>query len=76
MLASGLLVVHDTGRGGKDNLAESTRWQNLRNETLNLAERDRVTWADDTSLVDTSVELNDNLAAAVVINNLELANVT
>jgi len=34
------------------------------------------TWGDDTGLVETTVQLNDDLAGTVVVNDLELADVT
>lgn len=51
MLASGLLVVHDTGRGGQDDEAELTRGQQLDNPLLELTELDVVAGVDDTALV-------------------------
>ena len=75
MLASGLLVVHDTGRGGQDNVAELTGGQQLDDPLLEVGETDVVSGGDDTSLVETAVQLNDNLARSVVVNLLELANV-
>ena len=75
VLPPGLLVVHDTGRGGKDNITELTRGQQLDNPLLHVAELDVVAGGDDTGLVDAAVELDDNLAVAVVVDLLELANV-
>lgn len=75
MLPPSLLVVHDTGRGGEDDVAELTRWQELDNPLLEVVELDVVAWADDTGLVEAAVELDDDLAVAVVINLLELSNV-
>lgn len=75
MLSTGLLVVHDTSRGGEDDVAELTSRQQLDNPLLELGETDVVAGRDDTSLVETAVELDDNLAGAVVIDLLELANV-
>jgi hypothetical protein len=75
VLATGLLVVHDTSRGGEDDVAELTRRQELGNPLLELAELDVVAGRDAASLVDASVELDDDLARAVVVNLLELANV-
>lgn len=75
MLSTGLLVVHDTGRGGEDDVAELTGRQQLDNPLLELGETDVVAGRDDTSLVETAVELDDDLAGAVVIDLLELANV-
>ena len=70
-----LLVVHDTSRGGQDDVAELTRWQQLDDPLLHVAELDVVAGRDDTGLVDAAVELDDNLAVAVVVDLLELANV-
>lgn len=75
MLSTGLLVVHDTSRGGEDNVAELTGGQQLDNPVLEVGETDVVAGRDDTSLVETAVQLDDNLAGAVVIDLLELANV-
>lgn len=75
MLAAGLLVVHDTGRGGQDDIAELTSGQQLDDPLLEIGETDVVSGRDDTSLVETAVQLNDNLAGAVVVDLLELANV-
>jgi hypothetical protein len=76
VLATGLLVVHDTSRGGEDDVAELTRRQELGNPLLELTELDVVAGRDAAGLVDASVELDDDLAGAVVVNLLELANVT
>lgn len=75
MLATGLLVVHDTSRGGKDDVTELTRGEQLNNPLLEVTELDVVAGADNASLVETAVELDDDLARAVVVNLLELANV-
>ena len=75
MLATSLLVVHDTGGGGQDNVTELTRGEELDDPLLNIAELDVVAGRDDTGLVDAAVKLDDNLAVAVVIDLLELANV-
>jgi hypothetical protein len=75
VLAASLLVVHDTGRGGQDDETELTGGKELDDPLLDIAELDVVAGGDDTGLVDAAVELDDNLAVAVVINLLELANV-
>jgi len=75
VLATGLLVVHDAGRGGEDNVAELTGGEELDNPLLELAEADVVAGGDDTALVEAAVELNDDLAGAVVVDLGELANV-
>ena len=75
MLAAGLLVIHDTGRGGQDNVAELTSGQQLGDPVLEVGETDVVAGGDDTSLVETAVELDNDLARTVVVDLLELANV-
>jgi hypothetical protein len=75
VLSPGLLVVEDTSGGGKDDVAELTGRKQLDNPLLEIAELDVVAGGDDTGLVETSIELDDDLAVAVVVNLLELANV-
>ena len=75
MLATSLLVVHDTGGGGQDNVTELTRGEELDDPLLNIAELDVVAGGDDTGLVDAAVKLDNDLAVAVVVDLLELANV-
>ena len=76
MSSTGLLVVHDTGRGSEDDVAELTRGKELDDPLLEVAELDVVARADNTGLVEATSQLNDDLAVAVVIDLLELANVT
>ena len=75
VLPPGLLVVHDTSRGGENNVTELTRGEQLDDPLLHVAELDVVAGGDDTGLVDAAVELDDDLAVAVVVDLLELANV-
>lgn len=75
VLPPGLLVVHDTSRGGQDNVTELTRRQEPDNPLLKVGDLDGVAGRDASSLVNTAVKLDDDLAGPVVINLLELANV-
>lgn len=75
VLSAGLLVVHDTSRGGEDDVAELTGREQLDNPLLEVGEADVVAGRDDTGLVEAAVELDNDLAGAVVIDLLELANV-
>lgn len=75
VLATSLLVVHDTSRGGQDEVTKLTRGQELGGPGLEVTELNGVAGVDDTALVQTAVELDDDLARAVVVNFLELANV-
>lgn len=75
VLPTGLVMVQHTGRGGQDNDTERTSGQQLFHPVFNPAQGYVETGRDDTALVDPAQELNDNLAAAVIINELVLANV-
>jgi len=75
MLAAGLLMIHDTERGSQDDEAELTGGQQVGDPLLHIVELDVKTGRDDTALVQAAVQLNDNLASAVVVDDLELTNV-
>lgn len=75
MLSPGLLVVHDASGGSQDNIAELTRRKQLDNPLLEVTDANVVAGRDDTSLVETAVELDNDLAGAVVVDLLELADV-
>ncbi len=75
MLPPRLLVIHDTGRRSQDNVPKLTRRQQVDDPLLHIAQLHVVARGDDTRLVDAAVELDDNLAVAVVVDLLELADV-
>ena len=75
MLATSLLVVHDTSGGSQDDETELTRRKELGGPLLEVTELDGVAGVDDTALVETTVKLDNDLAGTVVIDLLELANV-
>ena len=52
VLSPGLLMVHNTGRGGENDVAELTGWQELDDPLLKITELDVVARRDDTSLVE------------------------
>lgn len=69
-------MVHDTSGGGENDETELTSWEELDNPLLEVVKTDVVAWGDDTSLVEAAVKLDDDLAGAVVIDLLELSDVT
>lgn len=75
MLSSGFLVVHDSGGGGKDDVTELTGWEEVDDPFLEISNADVEAWGDDTALVETAVELDNNLAGAVVVDFFEFTNV-
>ena len=52
VLSPRLLVVHNAGGGGENDVAELTRWQELDDPLLHVDELDVVAGADDAGLVD------------------------
>lgn len=75
VFSAGLLVIHDTRRGGKNHVAVRTSRKHVRHPALNLGERNAETRRHNPALVDTAIERDNNLASAVVIDNVELADV-
>ena len=75
VLSASLFVVHDTVGSGQDELTELTRREQIRSELLDLSNLDVESRGDHTALVQTSQEVDNNLAAPVVINDLEVTNV-
>jgi len=72
----GLLVIHDAGRGREYEVPELTRRKQVCDPLFNVLELDVKTGADDATLVETTYEIDNNLAAAVIVNDFELTNVT
>ncbi|KAF1763329.1 hypothetical protein GCK72_011595 [Caenorhabditis remanei] len=76
MLSSGLLVIHDSGGGGKDEVSELTGWKKSVGVLLQVVKTDVESWRDDGGLVETSGEVDDDLSGAVVVDDLELSDVS
>lgn len=76
VLTTGLLVGHDTVRGGEDEGTELTGRKELVGPLLNVVEGAIEAGGDDTRLVQAAQKVDDDLAGAVVIDNLELSDVT
>lgn len=67
---------HDTVRGGEDEGTELTGRKELVGPLLNVVEGAVEAGRDDTRLVQAAQKVDDDLAGAVVIDNLELSDVT
>ena len=76
MLGSCLDVVHNTLVGGEHDVAELSGWKDLVNKLLEVLQLKVESWRDDTALVESSVQVDDNLSISGIINNLEGVNVT
>ncbi len=75
-LASGLLMIHDTVRGGEHNVAELTRRQQVVDPLFNVFQLNVKARADHATLVNSANQIHNNFAVAVVIDDFELPNVT
>ena len=75
MLGTGLVMVHDALVGGEDEHTELTRGKHGVSEVLELSERQIEARRDDTALVETTVQVDNDLAGARVIDDLELVDV-
>lgn len=75
VLATSLLVIHNASRGGKDQVTELTGRKEVVGPGLKLAELDVEARRDNTNLVQTTIQENDNLTRAVVVDPLEILNV-
>lgn len=76
VLSSGLLVVHNTSRSGQNNQTELSSRQQVVGPSLDISDFDVESWGNDTTLVQSTGELNDNLSGSVVVDVFELTNVT
>ena len=76
MLSSGLLMVHNTSRGGQNNIAKLSGRQKVGNPLLNVSNANVEARRNDTSLVETSIKLNYNFARSMVINIFKFVNVS
>ena len=76
MPLSGLDVVHDALVGGEHDVSELSGRQDLVEGLLEVLQLDIEPWGDDSALVDTPVELNDDLAVSLIVNNLKLVDVS
>jgi|TARA_B110000238_G_C15698100_1_gene257171 hypothetical protein len=76
MVLSGLDVIHDTLVGSQDNVTELSGWEDLVDELLEVLELEVESWGDDTALVKSSVEVNDDLSGSTIIDDLEFVDVT
>jgi len=69
-------VVHDAEGSCEDDEAKLTAGEDVRDPLIEAVEGDIEAGGEDTALVDAAEEGDDNLAVAVVVNDLVLADVS
>lgn len=67
---------HNTISGRQNNVSELTRWQKIHNPLLNFTVFNIESRADNTTLVQSSCQFNDNLVRPVIIDDFEFPNVS
>ncbi|KAL7550383.1 hypothetical protein ACHAWF_013626, partial [Thalassiosira exigua] len=75
LLPPRLFVGHDPVRRGQNDLPELTGREEVDDPLLDLVDGHVEPGGDDAALVEASVELDDNLLGAVVVDDLEFADV-
>lgn len=73
--ATALLVVEDTIGGGEEEETELAGGEEVVHPLLHVRQGDVEAGGDGAGLVEAAEEVDDDLAGAVIIDNLELANV-
>lgn len=76
MLAASVLMIHNTGRGSQNNETKLTGGQQVVNPVLQVGQLDVEAGRNNSTLVQTAIEVNNNLTRAVVIDNFELVNIS
>ena len=69
-------MVHNTSTGCQDNVTELTGGQQLDDPLLKIAELDVVTRTDAASFVQSTVQQDDYLAVAVIIDLFEFSDIS
>ena len=76
MLSLGFFVIHNTVGGGEDDISELSGWEDVVDELLEILDLEIVSGGDDSALVQSAVQLNNDLACSLVVNDFELIDVT
>jgi hypothetical protein len=71
VLLLGIFVIHNTVRSGEDETTELTSREDFSGIGIDFSQVNIVTRRDDTSLVDATEELNNDLTRTTVIDDFE-----
>lgn len=75
MLTTCFFVIHDTSRSSQNKITKLTGRKQVGSPLFKVLELDVEAGRDNTTLVQTAVELDDDLARTMVVNLLKLTNV-
>ena len=73
---SGIIVIHDSLVGSKDNVSELSGGEDLNEEFLEVLELNIESWGNDSTFVESSVKFDDDLSGSLVINDLEVIDIS
>merc|ERR1719486_1403197 len=76
VFAASLFMIHDSIRSCHNKMTELTGRQQICRQLLNASKRHIKTWRNHTTLVDATNELDNDLARAMVIYNLHIADIS
>lgn len=76
VLSLGFFVVHDTVGSGENDISELSWGEDVVDELLEVLEFKIVSGWDDSALVQSAVQLNNDLACSLVVNDFKLVDVT
>ena len=74
-LLLGLGVVDQTLVGRDDEVSELSGWKDSVDELVQTGDSHGESWGDDSGLVDSAVQVNDDLASSGVVDDLEVVDV-
>ena len=69
-------MVHNASRSSQDNVTELSSRQQVSSPLFDISNFNVESWRDNTTLVQSTVQLNDDLTRSVVINVFKLTNVS
>jgi hypothetical protein len=75
MFSSGFFVIHDAVRGGQYNEAKLTRWQQVLGPGLDRVDCYVKSGADNSTFVQSSVQIDNYFASSMIVDDFEFANV-
>merc|ERR1719428_1818711 len=76
VLATGLLVDKHAVGGGQHQMTELTGRKDIRSQLLDLVQSDIESRGDHTALVQSADQVHNDLSRAVIVDDLEVADVT
>ena len=76
MLPSGFFVIHDSSRGGHNNVTKLSGRQEVVGPLFNFSDTHVESGRNDTDFVQSASQVDDDFATTVVIHDLEFADVS